>query len=95
MSLAPVAASEHAMTSGSRRETLEQRAGADINSDAARGDSSGGTAAVTEALLHIDGTLLGQWIEQHLDRKSKQPYAGTTSVDPRITPVWAGPALGV
>jgi hypothetical protein len=39
----------------------------------------------TVSTLHIDGSALGRWTEQHLERALAKPSTGMTGVDPRAT----------
>jgi len=43
--------------------------------------------------LYIEGSVLGRWLTQHLNREIVRPRAGIMAVDPRITPSWGGPPL--
>ena len=43
--------------------------------------------------LHLEGSVLGRWLTQHLSREIIRPRAGIIAVDPRITPSWGGPSL--
>ena len=43
--------------------------------------------------LHLEGSVLGRWLTQHLTREVIRPRAGIITVDPRITPSWGGPSL--
>jgi hypothetical protein len=39
----------------------------------------------TVSTLHIDGSALGRWTVQHLERALGKPATGMTGVDPRAT----------
>jgi hypothetical protein len=37
-------------------------------------------------MIHIDGSVLGRWAVQHLERALGKPATGMTGVDPRASP---------
>jgi hypothetical protein len=41
--------------------------------------------------LYLEGSVLGRWFAQHLNREVIRPRAGIMAVDPRMTPSWGGP----
>lgn len=43
--------------------------------------------------LYLEGSVLGRWLTQHLERELIRPRAGIMAVDPRLTPSWGGPTL--
>lgn len=43
--------------------------------------------------LYLEGSVLGRWLTQHLNREIVRPRAGIMAVNPRITPSWGGPSL--
>jgi hypothetical protein len=52
-------------------------------SEEAKGISSAGD-------LYLDGRVLGNWINRHLERALTKPSLGTTAVDPRAVAPWPG-----
>jgi hypothetical protein len=48
-----------------------------------------------QGLLILDGTLLGRWIMDRIARQASRPVAGTTGIDPRISPTFPGAAASV
>ena len=58
--------------------------------------ASNATAKQSEvAEIHIDGYLLGRFVNDHLARAATRPPAGGTGFDPRLSPAWPGPAGGL
>lgn len=47
------------------------------------------------AELHIDGTLLGQWVVRHLEEVLTKPPTGPSFVDQRLMPVYPGRPLAI
>jgi hypothetical protein len=44
--------------------------------------------------LILDGAQLGRWIMNRLARQASRPAAGTTGIDPRISPIFPGAPAG-
>jgi hypothetical protein len=53
--------------------------------DETPGDSQPQHNGSPVAMLHIDGSALGRWVIQHLERALGKPATGMTGVDPRVT----------
>lgn len=51
--------------------------------------------AVRQGILAMDGSQLGRWIIEHLERNASRPGSMATGIDPRITPIYAGAPTGV
>jgi len=47
------------------------------------GSESGPRQASASSTVHIDGSALGRWAIQHLERTLGKPASGMTGVDPR------------
>ncbi len=45
-----------------------------------------GKASSSAAMIHLDGSALGRWTIQHLERTLGKPATGMTGVDPRASP---------
>lgn len=50
-----------------------------------QGDSGTQRSHTSVTTLHIDGSVLGRWAIQHLERALGKPTSGMTGVDPRAT----------
>jgi hypothetical protein len=48
-----------------------------------------------QGLLILDGALLGRWIADRIARQVSRPVAGTTGIDPRISPTFPGAPASV
>lgn len=48
-----------------------------------------------QGLLILDGTQLGRWIMDRIARQASRPVAGTTGIDPRISPTFPGAPASV
>jgi hypothetical protein len=57
-------------------------------------DGTGKEHDTRQGDLYLEGSVLGRWLTQHLNREIIRPRAGIVAVDPRITPSWGGPSLG-
>lgn len=44
--------------------------------------------------IHLDGSVLGQWITNHLERSLTQANRGPSGVDPRVVPTWGPISAG-
>ncbi len=55
--------------------------------------SSGKRDEAGHGALYLEGSVLGRWLTQYLNREIVRPRAGIMAVDPRITPSWGGPSL--
>jgi hypothetical protein len=53
--------------------------------DGAAGGDQSQSSRPTVSTLHIDGSALGRWTVQHLERALAKPSTGMTGVDPRAT----------
>jgi hypothetical protein len=56
-----------------------------ITSNGASRDESGSRATRQTSTVHIDGSVLGRWAIQHLERALGRPPIGMTGVDPRAS----------
>jgi hypothetical protein len=56
-------------------------------------DGNGQENQTGQGDLYLEGSVLGRWLTQHLDRELIRPRAGIMAVDPRLTPSWGGPTL--
>ncbi len=45
--------------------------------------------------LYLEGSVLGRWLIQHLNREIIRPRSGMMAVDPRITPPWGASSLAM
>jgi hypothetical protein len=43
-----------------------------------------------QGLLILDGAQLGRWIADRIGRQVSRPVAGTTGIDPRVSPTFPG-----
>jgi hypothetical protein len=48
-----------------------------------------------EGLLILDGAQLGRWIMDRIARQISRPTAGTTGIDPRVSPIYPGAPASV
>jgi hypothetical protein len=48
-----------------------------------------------EGLLILDGAQLGRWIMDRIARQISRPTAGTTGIDPRVSPIFPGAPASV
>jgi hypothetical protein len=48
-----------------------------------------------QGTLILDGTQLGRWIMDRIARQASRPVAGTTGIDPRISPTFPGAPASV
>jgi hypothetical protein len=48
-----------------------------------------------EGLMILDGAQLGRWIIDRIARQASRPVAGTTGIDPRISPIFPGAPASV
>jgi hypothetical protein len=53
------------------------------------------SAEPRQGLLILDGTQLGRWVMDRIARQASRPVAGTTGIDPRISPTFPGAPASV
>lgn len=75
---------------GWQHDNLES-AGEQTYSDGIRHDSSQVDAPMSE--IHLDGQVLGQWIQSYLGRALTRPQTGANFIDGRGILTWPGQAL--
>jgi hypothetical protein len=57
--------------------------------------SQNAAAEPRQGTLILDGTQLGRWIMDRIARQASRPVAGTTGIDPRISPTFPGAPASV
>lgn len=45
--------------------------------------------------FYLDGAAMGRWMTGFLEGEVNRPHAGMTAVDPRLSPTFAGPPIGL
>ena len=48
-----------------------------------------------QGLLILDGAQLGRWFADRIARQVSRPVAGTTGIDPRVSPTFPGAPASV
>lgn len=54
-----------------------------------------GNSRSLQGELYLDDSMLGRWLTQYLSREVIRPRTGIMAIDPRVTPSWGGPSLGI
>ena len=93
---APQMASIPPLAGRRTEEPVDQTMAADIQRPPSISRQSPETAVEPrQGLLILDGAQLGRWIVDRIARQVSRPVAGTTGIDPRVSPTFPGAPASV